>query len=86
MRSSVRERLIQTLTGSSSYGRATPFAQGFHLAEGKAGQTQAAPSQMPGNLAESEDVERHLLWDDPDIEQLMENVKRYIRNIDISDL
>ena len=63
-----------------------PFSDGFQMSEGDRSQSESHPPKIHGTWREREEAEHHDAEKDIQLRQFMENVKRYIRNIDISSL
>ncbi|MFP3870505.1 MAG: hypothetical protein ACLFVT_06455 [Syntrophobacteria bacterium] len=82
----LREKVVLLAMPFFNYGNATPLTQDLYLAGESSGQTDSRPQQLSGNWTEQEDAKHHNQEEDPELEQLMENVKRYIRNIDVNKL
>ena len=59
---------------------------GFQLAVEKAGNSESQPPQLTGDWQKREDGERRDTEEEVWVRNLMEDVKRYIRSIDISTL
>jgi hypothetical protein len=70
----------------------TPMVSGnwspdFQLAGENPGESKSsAPPQVTGNWQKQEDTETRDLVDDGHLSEFMEEIKRYIRNIDVSNL
>ena len=63
-----------------------PWAAGFHLEADGAEQTESPSSPLIGAWREPKDTEHFDTEEEIQVRELMESVKRYIRNIDISEL
>jgi hypothetical protein len=63
-----------------------PLSHGFHLASESASQAESQQSQFTGDWHKRENSEHRDAEEDIRLHELMEDIKRYIRNIDISDL
>ncbi|UCG13007.1 MAG: hypothetical protein JSU72_00465 [Deltaproteobacteria bacterium] len=63
-----------------------PWSHGYRLAEEKASRVESQPQQLGENWLERDDTERREAEENRHIHDLMENIKRYIRNIDINNL
>ncbi len=63
-----------------------PLSQGFHLPRETAGQSDSQSPRLPGNWQKRENTEHGDSEDDIKLHELMEDVKRYIRSIDVSNL
>jgi len=66
--------------------QSSPLSQGFHFAGEGASQSESQPPQLTGDWQKRENTEHRDAEDDTRLHQLMEDVKRYIRNIDVSNL
>jgi hypothetical protein len=63
------------------------WSPGFHLAGENPGQTESTtPTQVTGNWQKRENTDARDLEEDVHLSEFMEEIKRYIRNIDVSDL
>lgn len=58
----------------------------FNLAEEAAGHSDAQSPRFTGNWQKQDNTEHSITEDDVKLHRLMEDIKRYIRNIDISNL
>ena len=63
-----------------------PLSQGFHLPRETAGQSDSQSPRLTGNWQERENTEHSDSEDDIKLHELMEDIKRYIRSIDVSNL
>jgi hypothetical protein len=64
----------------------SPLSHGFHLATEKTGTAGSRSSQLAGDWHKRENTEHSDVEEDVRLHELMENIKRYIRNIDVSAL
>ncbi len=60
-----------------------PLSPDFHLAEGRPNHSEP---QLTGNWQKRENTERSDVDEDRELHQLMEDIKSYIRSIDIGNL
>lgn len=58
----------------------------FHLAEGGQSHSEPQSPQLTGNWERRENTEPSDFDEDRDLHQLMEDIKSYIRSIDIANL
>lgn len=63
-----------------------PLSPGFHLTREAAGQSDSRSPQLAGKWQERENTEHSDTEDDVKLHELMEDIKRYIRSIDIRNL
>ena len=63
-----------------------PLSPEFHLAEETAGHSDSQSPRLTGNWQKRENTEHSITEDDVKLHRLMEDIKRYIRSIDISNL
>jgi hypothetical protein len=63
-----------------------PLSHGFHLSEETAGQSESKSQQLTENWRKQENTEPSDTEDDIKLHQLMKDIRRYIRSIDISNL
>ena len=73
-------QLLVTVTKSK------PLTQSFRLDGEKTSRPESEPPQWNGNWQKQENAEQHDAEKDAYLHELMENVKRYIRKIDVSRL
>ena len=66
--------------------QSSPLSPDFHLAEGRPGHSEPQSPQLTGNWHKRENTERSDVDEDRELHQLMEDIKRYIRSIDIGNL
>jgi hypothetical protein len=64
----------------------SPLSQGFHFTGESTSQTESQQPQLTGDWQKRENSEHRNAEEDIRLNELMEDIKRYIRNIDISDL
>ena len=78
--------------GASSYEacldpmQSSPLSPDFHLTEGSASHSEPQSSQLTGNWQKRENTESSEVDEDRKLHQLMEDIKSYIRSIDIGNL
>ena len=78
--------------GSSTYEqlfnpmRSSPLSHGFHLAREKVGQSESQSPQLAGNWHKRENTDHSDGEEDVRLHELMEDIKRYIRSIDVNTL
>ncbi len=63
-----------------------PLTHGFHLAGEKKSHSETESPQLTGNWQKQENTEHSDADEDVQLHELMEDIKRYIRSIDISSL
>jgi hypothetical protein len=63
-----------------------PLSPDFHLAEGRPSHSEPQSPQLTGNWQKREHTERSDVDEDRELHQLMEDIKSYIRSIDIGSL
>ena len=66
--------------------QASPLSHGFHVAREKVGQSESQSPQLAGNWHERENADHSDMDEDVRLHELMEDIKRYIRSIDVSTL
>ncbi len=66
--------------------RSSPLSHGFHLAREKVGHSESQSPQLPGNWHKREDTDHSDVEEDVRLHELMEDIKRYIRSIDVNNL
>ena len=64
----------------------SPLSHGFHLATEKVSHAESRSPQMAGNWHKSENTDHGDVEEDFRLRELMEDIKRYIRNIDVNAL
>ncbi|MGD8372827.1 MAG: hypothetical protein PVG64_09345 [Syntrophobacterales bacterium] len=64
----------------------TPLTHTFHLGGQSASQTESQQPQLTDDWQKQENSEHRDAEEDIRLHELMENVKRYIRNIDVNNL
>lgn len=77
-----------TATGKtlSNFGQSTPFAHGFHLAGEAPSHSGSKSPELTSTWEEQENTKPADKGEDLELHQLMEDIKRYIRSIDIGNL
>ena len=63
-----------------------PLSPSFHLAEGKGSHSEPQSPHLTGNWQKRDNTEPSDVDEDRDLHQLMEDIKNYIRSIDIGNL
>lgn len=63
-----------------------PPTHAFHPAGDTSGHTEPQPPQLSSSWEKQENTERHDTEEDTQLHELMEDIKRYIRNIDVGNL
>ena len=63
-----------------------PLSQGFHMQRETAGQSDPKSTHLTDNWQKRENTEHSDIGDEVKLHELMEDVKRYIRSIDIRNL
>ena len=66
--------------------QSTPFANGFHLSSETIGYSESKSSELANTWEEHENKKRSDNDEDLELHRLMEDIKRYIRSIDVSNL
>jgi hypothetical protein len=66
--------------------RASPLSPALHLAREKAGHSESRSPQLAGNWHKRENTDHGDVEEDVRLHELMEDVKRYIRSIDVTTL
>jgi len=64
----------------------TPFAHGFYLSSETTGHSESKSSELTNTWEEYENKKRGDNDEDLELHRLMEDIKRYIRSIDVSNL
>lgn len=64
----------------------SPWSHGFHLATEKVSHAESRSPQMADNWHKSENTDHSEVEEDIRLHELMEDIKRYIRNIDVNAL
>ncbi len=86
MSSNVQDKVRFTLKMWLNPAGPNPLSQGFHLTREAAAQSDSPSSQLTGSWQGRENTEHSDTEDDVKLHELMEDIKRYIRSIDIGDL
>ena len=73
------EQLFKTMQFS-------PLSHGFHLAGEKVAHSESRSPQLAGNWHKRENTDHADVEEDLRLHELMEDIKRYIRSIDVSTL
>ncbi len=66
--------------------QSSPFSHGFHLTGEKASHSESQPSELTNSWKKRENTENSDIDEDFKLHEFMEDIKRYIRSIDISNL
>jgi hypothetical protein len=66
--------------------QSSPFAHGFHLASQTPSHSESQSPELASTWENNENTKAADTDEDIELHQLMEDVKRYIRSIDISNL
>jgi len=66
--------------------RSSPLSHGFHGAAEKVGHSESRSPQLAGNWHKRENTEYSEVEEDVRLHDLMEDIKRYIRSIDVNTL
>jgi hypothetical protein len=66
--------------------QSSPLSHGLHLAREKVGQSESRSPQLAGNWHKRENTDHSDGDEDVRLHELMEDVKRYIRSIDVNTL
>lgn len=66
--------------------RASPLSDSFHLAREKVGRSESRSPQLAGNWHKRENTDQSDVEEDVRLHELMEDIKRYIRSIDVNTL
>jgi hypothetical protein len=64
----------------------SPLSHGFHVAREKVGHSESRSSQLDGNWHRRENTDHSDVEEDVRLHELMEDIKRYIRSIDVNAL
>ena len=65
---------------------ASPLSHGFHLASEQVGHAESRSPQLAGNWQNRENTDHSEVEEDVRLHELMEDIKRYIRSIDVDTL
>ncbi|MGD8434930.1 MAG: hypothetical protein PVI73_12520 [Syntrophobacterales bacterium] len=65
---------------------ASPLSHGFHLASEQVGHAESRSPQLAGNWHKRENTDHSEVEEDVRLHELMEDIKRYIRSIDVNTL
>ena len=65
---------------------ASPLSHGLHLASEQVGHAESRSPQLAGNWHKRENTDHSEVEEDVRLHELMENIKRYIRSIDVNTL
>jgi hypothetical protein len=65
---------------------AKPLSHGFHLLGETNGQSDSQLPQLTGNWQKQDNTEHSDTEDEVKLHEFMEDIKRYIRSIDVSNL
>ena len=66
--------------------QSSPFSHGFHLASEGVSHSESSPSELTTTWEKRENVEQSDTDEDLRLNDLMEDIKRYIRSIDVGNL
>jgi len=66
--------------------RSSPLSHGFHLAAENVGHSESRSPQLAGNWHKRENTDHSEMEEDVRLHNLMEDIKRYIRSIDVNTL
>ena len=66
--------------------QSSPLSHGLHLAREKVGHSESRSPQLAGNWHKRENTDHSDVEEDVRLHELMEDVKRYIRSIDVTSL
>jgi hypothetical protein len=66
--------------------RTSPLSHRFHLAREKVGHSESRSPQLAGNWNKRENSDHSDVEEDVRLHELMEDIKRYIRSIDVNTL
>ena len=66
--------------------RSSPLSHGFHLAREQVGHSESRSPQLAGNWNERENSDHSDVEEEVRLHELMEDIKRYIRSIDVNTL
>jgi hypothetical protein len=64
----------------------SPLSHGLHLAREKVGHSESRSPQLAGNWHKRENTDHSDREEDVRLHELMEDIKRYIRSIDVNTL
>lgn len=82
----LQEELLLTTELFLNNTELRPFEPNYHLSGEITGQPDSQSPQLTGNWQKRENSEHRDTEDDVKLQELMEEIKRYIRSIDISNL
>jgi len=86
MSTSLQDKVRFTLELWLNPTGSNPLSHGFHLTREAAAQSDSRSPQLTGKWQEGENTEHSDTEGDVRLHELMEDIKRYIRSIDIGDL
>ena len=66
--------------------RSSPVSHGLHLAREKVGHSESQSPQLTGNWHKRENTDHSDVEEDVRLHEFMEDIKRYIRSIDVNNL
>ena len=66
--------------------QSSPLSHGLHLAREKVGHSESRSPQLAGNWHKRENTDHSDGDEDVRLHELMEDIKRYIRSIDVNTL
>ena len=66
--------------------QSSPLSHGLHLAKEKVGHSESRSPQLAGNWHKRENTDHSDVEEEVRLHELMEDVKRYIRSIDVTTL
>jgi hypothetical protein len=70
----------------SNLMQSSPLSPSLNLAREKVGQSESRSAQLAGNWHKSENTDHSDAEEDVRLHELMEDIKRYIRSIDVTTL
>ena len=70
----------------SNWVQTTPLSDVFYLAEEEPSHSEPQSPQLTNNWQKRENTEQSDANEDLELHELMEDIKRYIRSIDVSNL
>ena len=70
----------------SNLMQSSPLPPGLHLAREKVDHSESRSAQLAGNWHKSENADHSDAEEDVRLHELMEDIKRYIRSIDVTTL
>ena len=82
----MQDQVVVTIDQFLNPMESRPLSHGFHLPGETAGQSESQSPQLTGNWRKQENTEHSDVEDDRKLHKFMEDIRRYIRSIDVSSL